>query len=175
MRTKPTTCRGTPGDGAVELTHVSAGAARMVHVGNKPLTERFASAEAWVAVGPAIAAQLGRRGGLAKGAVVETARIAGIQAAKRTAELIPMCHVLALDGVEIDVSLAGPRVHIVSRVAARDRTGVEMEALTAAAVAALTVYDMVKSASKGVEILAVRLLEKRGGKSGTWRRGGSHG
>jgi cyclic pyranopterin phosphate synthase len=147
----------------------------MVHVGDKPRTDRSATAEAWVEVGPDIAERLRKHGGLAKGPVAETARIAGILAAKRTPELIPMCHGLSIDSVEIDVSVEGPRVRIVTRVAAHDRTGVEMEAMTAAAVAALTVYDMVKSASKGVGIGPIRLLEKRGGKSGLWRRGGDHG
>jgi cyclic pyranopterin phosphate synthase len=144
----------------------------MVHVGGKDRTARTATAEAWVKIGAKIAASLRRRGGLAKGPVAETARIAGILAAKRTAELIPMCHPLALDAVEIDVGLEGNRFRIVGRVACRDRTGVEMEALTAVTVAALTVYDMVKSASKGVELGPIRLLEKSGGKSGLWKRKG---
>jgi cyclic pyranopterin phosphate synthase len=109
-------------------------------------------------------------GSIRKGNVLETARIAGILAAKRTAELIPLCHPIALDAIEVEASLEGSRVRIVARVSARARTGVEMEAMTAVAVAAVAAYDMVKSAGKGVSIGPVRLLEKRGGKSGEWRR-----
>ena len=151
--------------------HLSSnGAARMVDVGGKTVTHRSASAEAWVNVGSEIAAQLRKDGGLAKGNVIETARIAGIMAAKRTSELIPMCHPLTLDVVEVDAQIVDDRVHIVSRVTCEGKTGVEMEAMTAVAVAALTVYDMVKSAGKGIEIGPVRLLGKRGGKSGHWKR-----
>jgi len=155
----------------MELKHVSPrGQARMVSVAGKAVTARSARAEAWVTVGPAIAAELRRTGSVAKGNVLETARLAGVMAAKRTSELIPMCHPLALELVEVEASLEGDRVHIETHAACEGKTGVEMEALTAAAVAALTVYDMVKSAGKGVEIGPVRLLEKSGGKSGTWRR-----
>jgi cyclic pyranopterin phosphate synthase len=157
------------------LTHLSPnGAARMVDVAGKPVTHRSASAEAWVNVGSEIAAQLQKDGGLDKGNVIETARVAGIMAAKRTPELIPMCHPLTLDVVEIDTQIVDDRVHLVSRVTCDGKTGVEMEALTAAAVAALTVYDMVKSARRGIEIGPVRLLEKRGGKSGEWKREEKH-
>jgi cyclic pyranopterin phosphate synthase len=142
----------------------------MVSVAGKTATKRTARAEAWVEVGPDVAAELRRSGGLAKGNVLETARLAGIMAAKRTSELIPMCHPLALDAVEVQATLVGDRVRLEATVACEGKTGVEMEALTAAAVGALTVYDMVKSAGKGAEIGPVRLLEKTGGKSGTWRR-----
>jgi cyclic pyranopterin phosphate synthase len=142
----------------------------MVDVSRKAVTERTARAEAQVVVGPVIAALLRKTGGVAKGNVVETARIAGIMAAKRTADLIPMCHPLTLDHVEVRVELRGVRMRIESAVRCRERTGAEMEALTAAAVAALTIYDMCKSAGKGIEIRSVRLLEKSGGKSGRWRR-----
>ncbi|MGD0999929.1 MAG: cyclic pyranopterin monophosphate synthase MoaC [Candidatus Brocadiia bacterium] len=153
------------------LSHVSAdGAARMVDVSRKAVTRRTARAEALVIVGPVIAALLRKTGGVAKGNVVETARIAGIMAAKRTADLVPMCHPLTLDHVEVRVELRGVRMRIESAVRCRERTGAEMEALTAAAVAALTIYDMCKSAGKGIEIRSVRLLEKSGGKSGRWRR-----
>ena len=156
-----------------ELSHTGPGGApRMVDVSGKPVTRRRAVAEAYVTVGPRIAARLREAGGLAKGNVLDTARLAGIMAAKRTATLVPLCHPLALDSVEVDAALEGDRVHIRTCVAAESRTGVEMEALTAAAVAALTVYDMVKSAGKGVEIGPVRLLEKSGGKSGRWLREG---
>jgi molybdenum cofactor biosynthesis protein MoaC len=123
-----------------------------------------------VNVGSEIAARLRQDGGLAKGNVLETARIAGIIAAKRTPELIPMCHPLVLDVVEVNAQVLDDRVRIVSRVSCEGKTGVEMEALTAASVAALTVYDMVKSARKGIEIGPIRLLEKEGGKSGRWKR-----
>ncbi|OHE82798.1 MAG: molybdenum cofactor biosynthesis protein C, partial [Verrucomicrobia bacterium GWF2_62_7] len=153
------------------LSHLSPeGRARMVNVAAKRATVRTARAEAWVNVGAAISSRLRSAGGVAKGNALETARLAGIMAAKRTAELIPMCHPLALDAVELDAALVGDRVRIESRVVCEGKTGVEMEALTAATVAALTVYDMVKSAGKCVEIGPVRLLEKTGGKSGDWRR-----
>jgi len=161
--------RGTAVTG--ELSHTGPGGApRMVDVSGKPVTRRRAVAEAYVTVGPRIAARLREAGGLAKGNVLDTARLAGIMAAKRTATLVPLCHPLALDSVEVDAALEGDRVHIRTCVAAESRTGVEMEALTAAAVAALTVYDMVKSAGKGVEIGPVRLVKKEGGKSGRWSR-----
>ncbi len=145
-------------------------AARMIDLAGKPQTLRSARAEAWVNVGSEIAAWLRQEGGLAKGNVLETARIAGIMAAKRTPELIPMCHPLILDVVEVDAQVVDDRVRIVTRVTCEGKTGVEMEAMTAAGVAALTVYDMVKSAGKEVQIGPVRLLEKQGGKSGHWKR-----
>jgi cyclic pyranopterin phosphate synthase len=154
-----------------KFSHLApGGGARMVNVGAKPVTRRRAVAEAWVTVGRTIAARLRREGGLAKGNVLETARLAGIMAAKRTAALIPLCHPLPLDHVDVQATLEGGRVRIVATAAAEARTGVEMEAMTAAAVAALTVYDMVKSAGKGIEIGPVRLVEKEGGKSGRWIR-----
>jgi len=154
-----------------ELSHVSpSGQARMVDVSGKRATERSATAEGWVRVGSQTAARLGDCGGLAKGNVLETARLAGIMAAKRTSELIPMCHPLPLDAVDVTADLVDDRVRITATATCTGRTGVEMEAMTAAAVAALTVYDMVKSASKAVEIGPVRLLEKRGGTSGHWKR-----
>jgi molybdenum cofactor biosynthesis protein MoaC len=153
------------------LSHLSPGGSpRMVNVGAKPVTRRTAVAEAVVTVGGSIAARLRREGGLAKGNVLETARLAGIMAAKHTCTLIPMCHPIPLDGIEIASALDGPRVRLRATVSAEGKTGVEMEAMTAAAVAALTVYDMVKSAGKGVEIGPVRLLSKEGGKSGRWVR-----
>jgi cyclic pyranopterin phosphate synthase len=146
------------------------GPARMIDISGKPRTLRYAAAEAWVNVGSEIAVRLQRDGGITKGNVLETARIAGIMAAKRTPELIPLCHPLMLDAVEVDVQVVDDRVRIVSRITCEGKTGVEMEAMTAACVAALTVYDMIKSAGKGIEIGPVRLLEKRGGKSGHWER-----
>lgn len=152
-----------------KLSHVSDdGRASMVDVGAKTPAKRTALAEAWVDVGPEIADMLRTSGAVAKGNVLETARVAGILAAKRTPDLIPMCHPLALDVVEIDAELDGDRVHLVARAVCHGKTGVEMEAMTAASVAALTVYDMVKSAGKGVAIGPIRLLEKSGGKSGCW-------
>jgi len=102
--------------------------------------------------------------------VIECARIAGVMAAKRTADLIPLCHPLVLDSIDVAAELEGARIHILATVAAEGKTGVEMEALVAASVAALTVYDMCKAAGKGIEIQLVRLLEKTGGKSGHWIR-----
>jgi cyclic pyranopterin phosphate synthase len=142
----------------------------MVSLAGKAVSKRTARAEAWVTVGAAIAARLRHSGSVAKGNVLETARLAGIMAAKRTSELIPMCHPLVLDAVELDATLEHDGVRLEARVACEGKTGVEMEAMTAAAVAALTVYDMVKSAGKQVEIGPVRLLEKTGGKSGPWRQ-----
>jgi cyclic pyranopterin phosphate synthase len=142
----------------------------MVDVGAKPASRRRAVAEAWIAIGPKIEERIRQRGGLAKGNVLETARIGGIMAAKQAALLIPMCHPLPIDAIDVETRMEGGRVHVVAHVATKARTGVEMEAMTAAAVAALTVYDMVKSAGPGVEIGPVRLLEKEGGKSGHWVR-----
>jgi cyclic pyranopterin monophosphate synthase len=153
-----------------KLSHISNnGKARMIDVGLKRPTHRTARAEAWVEVGRAIAARLRKSGGIAKGNVLETARIAGIMAAKRTAELIPMCHPLPVGSIALEAKLIGNRVHIESEVRYSGKTGVEMEALTAVSVAALTVYDMCKSAGKGIVIGPIRLLEKTGGKSGNWR------
>lgn len=154
------------------LAHVSeSGAARMVDVSDKPSTRRVALAEAWVDVGAEVALRIAEKGGLAKGGVLETARIAGIMAAKKTAELIPMCHPLAMDAIDVTAELVGARVRLLAEVTSEGRTGVEMEAMTAVSVAALTVYDMVKSAARGIEIGPVRLLEKSGGKSGAWKKG----
>ena len=153
------------------LSHLSQdGRARMVDVGAKEATRRSAVAEAWVEVGAEIAGAIRTAGSVAKGNVLETARLAGILAAKRTSELIPLCHPIPLDSISVEADLVGSRVRIVVRAASEGKTGVEMEAMMAASVAALTVYDMVKSAAKGVAIGPVRLLEKHGGKSGLWRR-----
>lgn len=141
----------------------------MVDVGDKTATERTARAEAVVRLGARIAEQLRATGEVAKGNVIETARIAGIMAAKKTAELIPLCHQIPLDVVDIAATLEDDVVRLQSRVRCRHTTGVEMEALTAVTVAALTVYDMCKAAGKGIVIERVRLLEKTGGKSGDWR------
>jgi len=159
---------------AERFSHVGAdGGARMVDVSAKMPTARRAVAEAVVVVGPAVASAI-KENTVAKGPVLETARLAGIQAAKQAATLIPLCHPLPLDHADVAAALEGQEVRIRAEVAATGRTGVEMEALTAAAVAALTVYDMCKALSKGIEIRSIRLLEKSGGKSGTWRREGRH-
>ena len=156
---------------AGRFSHVSSdGRARMVDVSRKRVTKRAATAEAWVDVGPVIARRLRQSGAVAKGRVLETARLAGLLGAKQTPYLIPMCHPLPLEAVEVEARVIGCRVRLVVTVRCAGQTGVEMEALVGAAVAALTVYDMVKSAGRGVEIGPVRLLEKRGGKSGYWKR-----
>jgi cyclic pyranopterin monophosphate synthase len=155
-----------------DLTHLdAAGRARMVDVGDKPATERRAVARAVVRVSPETAAKV-RAGDAPKGDVLGVARIAGIQAAKRTAELIPLCHPLGLSFVGVEGSVDPDSGSIVLRAEARTTgpTGVEMEAMTAASVAALTVYDMVKGIERGAEIAEVVLLEKSGGRSGHWRR-----
>jgi cyclic pyranopterin phosphate synthase len=143
----------------------------MVDVGGKPVTDRRAVARAVVAMAPDTAA-LVERGEAPKGDVLGTARIAGIQAAKRTAELIPLCHPLPLSYVDVAAAVDAARGSVTLTAEARTsgRTGVEMEAMTAAAVAALTVYDMVKGVERGVEVREVALLEKSGGRSGDWRR-----
>jgi cyclic pyranopterin phosphate synthase len=155
-----------------ELTHLDEhGTARMVDVGAKPATSRRAVARALVRMSPATAATV-LAGDAPKGDVLGTARIAGIQAAKRTGELIPLCHPLGLDHVDVDaaVDTAAGTVTLTAQASVTARTGVEMEAMTAVAVAALTVYDMVKGLERGVEIAEVALVEKSGGRSGTWRR-----
>jgi cyclic pyranopterin monophosphate synthase len=155
-----------------ELTHIDEhGNARMVDVGAKPQTARRAVARALVRMAPATAARVAA-GDAPKGDVLGTARIAGIQAAKRTGELIPLCHPLPLDHVDVEaeVDAAAGTVTLTAEARVTARTGVEMEALTAASVAALTVYDMVKGLEKGIEIASVVLLEKSGGRSGEWRR-----
>jgi cyclic pyranopterin phosphate synthase len=140
----------------------------MVDVGAKPVTERRAVARATVRLAPETAAAVAR-GDAPKGDVVGTARIAGIQAAKRTAELVPLCHPLALSFVDVTAELREREVVLTAEARTSAQTGVEMEAMTAAAVAALTVYDMVKGLERGVEIAEVVLLEKSGGRH-DWRR-----
>ncbi len=142
----------------------------MVDVSGKAITCRTAVAEAWVTLNAHTMALLQEQGGAGKGDVLQTARIAGIQAAKRTSELIPMCHPVATDVVNIEASLVENRVRLVVEAVASGRTGVEMEALTGASVAALTVYDMLKAVDKGIEIGPVRLISKSGGKSRDWQR-----
>jgi indole-3-glycerol phosphate synthase len=153
-----------------ELTHLDAeGRARMVDVSDKAETDRVAVAGACVQMLPETLDRI-RAGGFAKGDVLQVARLAGIMAAKRTAELIPLCHPLALTSVEVDLACVPERsaVEITATCRLRGRTGVEMEALTAASVAALTVYDMCKAADRGMVVADLRLLRKSGGKSGDW-------
>ncbi|MFN0094437.1 MAG: cyclic pyranopterin monophosphate synthase MoaC [Dehalococcoidia bacterium] len=154
------------------LSHLDErGAARMVDVSAKADTEREAVAEARVVMEPATLALI-QEGGIAKGDVIAVARVAGIMATKRTSDLIPMCHPLAITGVKVDLEPEGEGVlRITARVKTTGKTGVEMEALTAAAVAGLTVYDMCKAVDRGMRVEGVRLLEKRGGKSGEWVAG----
>ena len=155
---------------SVTLTHFDAkGAARMVEVGAKPETARVAIASGVVQMAPATAKAV-RAGKIGKGDVLGIARLAGIQAAKRASELIPLCHPLRLTGVDLDLAVRGNAVAITATVRAFDRSGVEMEALAAVSAAALTVYDMCKAIDRGMVIGDVRLEEKRGGKSGVWVR-----
>ena len=157
---------------SLELTHLdSTGRARMVDVGDKPATERRAVARAVVRVS-AQTARAVLAGDAPKGDVLGVARIAGIQAAKRTSELIPLCHPLALTFVGVDgsVDVSDGRIVLTAEARTTGPTGVEMEAMTAASVAALTVYDMVKGIERGAEIAEVVLLEKSGGRSGHWTR-----
>ena len=163
---------GRPESDPAGLTHVGPdGAARMVDVGAKAESERRAVAESRVRMEPATARAV-LAGDGPKGDVLGTARIAGIGAAKRTGELIPLAHPLALDFVDVEgsVDAAAGRVLLSAEAGTTARTGVEMEAMTACAVAALTVYDMVKGLERGVSIEAIELVEKRGGQSGEWRR-----
>ncbi len=155
-----------------EFTHLDdQGRVRMVDVTAKPATERLARAQAVVRMQPDTLA-LVQSQGVKKGNVLETARIAGVMAAKQTGHLIPMCHPLNLTHVQVDffpdAAASAIRVEALTRIVAN--TGVEMEALTAASVAALTIYDMCKSYDRGMCITEIQLLEKRGGKSGTWQR-----
>jgi cyclic pyranopterin monophosphate synthase len=155
-----------------DLTHLDAsGRARMVDVGAKPATERRALAQAVVRVSPETAEKV-QAGDAPKGDVLGVARIAGIQAAKRTSELIPLCHPLALTfvGVEAAVDADAGEITVTAEARTTGQTGVEMEAMTAASVAALAVYDMVKGIERGAEIGEIVLLEKSGGRSGHWTR-----
>jgi cyclic pyranopterin phosphate synthase len=155
-----------------ELTHLDErGRARMVDVGAKEATERRALARALVRVSPDTAAVV-KRGDAPKGDVLAVARVAGIQAAKRTADLVPLCHPLALTFANVEGEIDADTGTITLEAEARTtgQTGVEMEAMTAASVAALTVYDMVKGLERGAVIERIELIEKSGGRSGTWKR-----
>jgi len=166
---------GPPGEdprGAGGLTHLdTAGRARMVDVGDKPASDRRAVARAVVRVSPETAA-LVAAGDAPKGDVLSVARIAGIQGGKRTSELIPLCHPLSLSflGVEASIDVDAGEITLIAEARTTGPTGVEMEALTAASVAALTVYDMVKGIQRGAEIASVALESKSGGRSGEWNR-----
>ncbi|MFC8917105.1 cyclic pyranopterin monophosphate synthase MoaC [Streptomyces sp. NPDC057116] len=152
------------------LTHIDeSGAARMVDVSEKDVTARTARATGRVLVSPRVI-ELLRGEGVPKGDALATARIAGIMGAKRTPDLIPLCHPLAVSGVKLDLSVADDAVEIAATVKTTDRTGVEIEALTAVSVAALTVVDMIKAVDKAAVITDVRVEEKTGGKSGHYRR-----
>ena len=160
-----------PAGAPAALTHVDArGAARMVDVGAKPATERFAAAEGAVRMSAAAYA-LVADAALAKGDVLAVARVAGLMAAKRTAELIPLCHPVPLSHADVELALdpALPGVRVRATASTVAGTGVEMEALTAVTVAMLTVYDMVKGADRATELVGARVIEKRGGRSGSWR------
>jgi cyclic pyranopterin phosphate synthase len=151
------------------LTHLdSQGAARMVDVGGKAETARSATATGRIRMTPQALSAV-REGSGPKGDVLAAARIAGIMAAKKTGELIPLCHPLSLDAVQVDFAFEADAVRATARASLTGRTGVEMEAITATSIALLTIYDMAKALDKGMVIEGVRLLEKTGGKSGVWR------
>jgi cyclic pyranopterin phosphate synthase len=156
----------SPGD----LTHVDEhGAARMVDVSGKDVTARTATARARFVTTPEVMALL-RRDGLPKGDAIAVARIAGIAAAKRTPDLVPLCHPVALHGVTVDLELLEDGVDITATTRTADRTGVEMEALTAVVTAGLALYDMVKAVDRSAQLTDVRLVHKAGGRSGEWTR-----
>jgi cyclic pyranopterin phosphate synthase len=153
-----------------DLTHLDdSGAARMVDVSSKDITRRHAVARAFVRMSPETAAAVSA-GDAPKGDVLGVARIAGIQAAKQTGTLIPLCHPLGLDHVDVRADVVEGGVQVEAEASVEGRTGVEMEAMVAASVAALTIYDMVKGIERGVSIEAVELIAKSGGRSGDWRR-----
>ncbi|HEY8153837.1 MAG TPA: cyclic pyranopterin monophosphate synthase MoaC [Myxococcota bacterium] len=157
-----------------DLSHLDAkGRARMVDVSDKPMTRRVCVARGEVRMAPETLARISA-GSLPKGDVLATARIAAIQAAKRTDEWIPLCHTLPLDSLEVELTPdpAGSRVRIEARASVQARTGVEMEALVAVAAAGLTIYDMCKAIDRGITLEGVRLVRKSGGKSGDWTRPG---
>ena len=154
------------------MTHLDErGAARMIDVAAKPETVREALAECLVRMAPATLRAV--KDGTAKGDAIQVARVAGIMAAKRTSELIPLCHPLSLSSVTLDFEFVRGAVRVLAKARVVGQTGVEMEALTAAAVAGLTLIDMTKGIERGVSIESVRLLEKSGGRSGTWKRAGA--
>ena len=168
MGTK-TKARRAPRSDTPSLSHVDPrGRVRMVDVGDKPVTEREAVARGRVEMSAAARRAI-RSGAVKKGDPLQAARLAGIMAAKRTSELIPLCHPLVLSHVSVEITPTARGYAIESRVRTSGQTGVEMEALTAVSIACLTLYDMVKAVEKGMRIEGIRLLEKTGGKSGTYR------
>lgn len=153
---------------AISLTHIdSDGDARMVDVGAKAETKRLAIAGGFIAMSPDALAAI-KAGNAPKGDVLGTARIAGIMAGKKTGELIPLCHPLTLDAINVDFTFENSGIRVIATASLTGKTGVEMEALTAASLALLTIYDMAKALDKDMGIGPVKLLEKRGGKSGHW-------
>jgi cyclic pyranopterin phosphate synthase len=157
---------------SAKLTHLNErGEAHIVDIGGKAVTARRAVARARLEAQPATVAAIAG-GSLKKGDALAVARIAGIMAAKKTSELIPLCHPIALNKVEVDIEAAGGEITVTATAETNDRTGVEMEAMTAASVAALTLYDMAKGIDRAMRISTVELIEKSGGKSGTFRRNG---
>jgi cyclic pyranopterin phosphate synthase len=153
-----------------KLSHVDrAGKARMVDIGAKAVTRREAAASAFVKVGPETL-RLVRTNAIAKGDVLNTARLAGIQAAKKAHELIPLAHPIPLENIVLELEIEKTGIRVRCRVSAEAKTGAEMEALTGAAIAALTIYDMVKAVERGAEVVRLRLDYKSGGKSGVYRR-----
>jgi cyclic pyranopterin phosphate synthase len=153
-----------------ELTHLNeSGEVHMVDVGDKPSTRRRAVAEGFVAMSPDLVEKF-FQGELAKGDAAAVARIAGITGAKKTSDLIPLCHPITLSSVEVSLEPGGHGVVIIATVSTTGQTGVEMEAMTAVSTAALAIYDMVKGIERGVTIESVRLREKEGGRTGTWKR-----
>ena len=156
-----------------KLTHLDdEGAARMVDVGGKPATARRAVASGVISMSPEALTAI-RAGNAPKGDVLGTARVAGIMAAKRTGELIPLCHPLGLEAVSVDFAFEDAAIRATATASLTGRTGVEMEAMTAASIALLTIYDMAKAIDKGMVISEVRLIEKTGGKSGDWKMSGA--
>jgi cyclic pyranopterin phosphate synthase len=145
---------------------------KMIDVGAKPRTERVAVARGFVAMASATVARI-RRGEVEKGDVLAAARLAGVMAAKKTPDLVPLCHPIALSAVDVTAEPGPGGVEVIATVRTVDRTGVEMEALAAVSAACLTIYDMLKRYERGMRIEAVELLEKSGGRSGTWRRAGA--
>lgn len=153
-----------------KLTHLNErGEAHIVDIGNKPVTARRAVARAVLEAAPATIEAIAG-GTLKKGDAIAVARIAGIMAAKKTGDLIPLCHPIGLNKVEVDITVEGGNLVVLATAETSDRTGVEMEAMTAASVAALTLYDMAKGIDRAMRIIAIELMEKSGGKSGDFRR-----
>lgn len=153
-----------------EFTHLNeAGEVHMVEVGDKEVTDRVAMAEGFVSMSPELTSRF-FAGDLPKGDAAAVARVAGIAGAKRTADLIPLCHPIPLTGVELGLEPGGHGIRITATVSTTGQTGVEMEAMTAVSTAALTIYDMVKGVERGVTIESVRLLKKTGGRTGEWVR-----